>query len=95
VTRTAPGLPVEIDERNEAAWLTADDRQREWEPEPARTNDRFGMTADRDPYRERVLNRTRKHREILDGRAVLPPPADAFAFADLQEKLELLLKRSL
>ena len=50
------------------------------------------MTAHRDPYRQRILNRTREHRQVLDGRTVRATPGDAFTFPDPEKKPELFLK---
>jgi len=76
---------VEVDERHEPAWLAPDDRERERQAEPPRADHRLGMTADRDPDRQRILNRARKHRQIHDRRAVLAAPGDALALRESSE----------
>jgi hypothetical protein len=87
VPSAAARLPVEVDERSEAARLAADDRERERQPEPAGPDDGLGMSADRDPDRQRILNGARKDRKVFDRRAMAAPPGDPFAVADLQEKV--------
>ena len=55
VAGPARGLPVEVDERNEAPRLASDDRERQGKTEPSRAHDRLGMSADRDPDGKRIL----------------------------------------
>ena len=51
-------LAVELDERDEALRLAADDGDGEREPERRRAHDRLGRTADGDPHGQRILNRS-------------------------------------
>ena len=64
--RIVPGatarLSVKVDQGHEATRLATDDGKGERQAEPTRAHDRLGMSADRDPYRQGVLNRTRKDR---------------------------------
>src|SRR5207244_5641235 len=92
VTGAPARLSVEVDERYETARLTADDREREREAEPSRACAGLGLTAHSDPCGRRILNRTREHRQVLDGRTVRATPGDAFTFPDPEKKPELFLK---
>ena len=92
MTGAATGLPIEVDERHEAARLPADDRQRERQTEPSGAYHRLRMPADRDPHRQRILNGAWKDGEVIDRRAVGATPRDPLALADLQEKAKLFLE---
>src|SRR5687768_6375602 len=85
-------MPVQLEERSEAARLAADDRERQRQTETPCTLDRLGMPADRDPYRQRVLQGAGQHGLSVERRAMSPAPRDTHVVPDLKEQLELLLE---
>src|SRR5947207_397757 len=87
------GLAIEVDERDEPPRLSADDRERERQAEPPRAHHGFGVAADRDPDRKRILDWPRIHRKVLERRAMLAGPVHALSLADAKQELELLLEQ--
>src|ERR1700733_1474126 len=55
----SPGFAVEVNERAETYRLAADDGDHERKSEHSRANKGFGRAAHTDPYRQRILQRTR------------------------------------
>src|SRR4029079_16373837 len=88
----AARFAVEIDERDEPPRLTADDRERERQPEPAGADHRLRVATDGDPHRKRILEGARVYRKTCYRSAMRSAPGDALGFADLEEQLELLLE---
>jgi hypothetical protein len=59
MTGSAPSLAIQVDERAEAPWLTADYGHYQRKSKHARTSERFGRAADTDPNGQRILQRAR------------------------------------
>ena len=66
---------VELGERREALGQAADDRERHRQAERAGADRRLGRAADRDPDRQRILQRPRVDAAVVDRRAVRARPA--------------------
>ncbi len=80
---------VELDQRHEALGLAADDRQRQRQAERAGAHHGGRRAADRDPHRQRVLDRARVHAGVIQRRPVASRPRDPLARSDPQQQLEL------
>ena len=68
-------LAVQIDERDEALGLTADDRDRQRQAERPGADDRLGRAADGDPHGQRVLDGPRVDALAVERRAMAAGPA--------------------
>ena len=88
--RAARRLAVELDQRDEALRLAADDGQRQRQPERAGAHHRGRRAADGDPHRQWVLHGPRPHAGAGERRAVAAGPRHALARAQRQQQLELL-----
>ena len=86
----AAGLAVEVDQRAEAGGLAADDRDHERQPEGSGADERLRCSADADPDRERVLQRSGEDALAGERWAVPSGPGDLRLFADAQQEVELL-----
>ena len=86
----AAGLAVEVDQRAEARRLAADDRDHERQPEGSGADEGLGCSADADPDRERVLQRSGEDALAGERWAVPSGPRDLRLFADAQQEVELL-----
>ena len=91
VAGLAGGAAVQLDERREARRLAADDRQRHRQPERAGADDRLRRAADRDPDRQRVLDRARVDAAAVDRRrGSRPGQVTLSPRATREQQLELL-----
>jgi len=88
--QTSPA--VAIDQRPEAVWFAADNRDHQRQPERAGANERAGRAADTKPNRQRVLKRPRVNSLSGEWSAVLARPMDMRVLADVQKEIELLGK---
>ena len=84
-----PGAPVELDVRGELRRRHPDIRQRQRQPERARPDRTARCSPGPDPDRQSVLQRTRRNRRILEGRAKAALPGHALGRIELQEQIEL------
>src|SRR5258708_1410682 len=92
MTGTAPSLAVEVYERAEAFRFAADYGHHQWKSEHACTNERFGGSANTDPYRQRILQRAREDCLAGKSRSVFAGPVHLRACPDFQEKIEFFRK---
>ncbi len=87
------GAAVELDQRREPLRLPADDRQRHREVEHPGARDGLGRPADRDPDRQRILDRARPHAGVLERRAQPARPGDGGRLSNREQQLQLLGKQ--
>jgi hypothetical protein len=80
----------EVDEGREALRLSSDDREGQRQAERGGSDDGLRCASDRDPDRERVLDRAWPHGGVLERRPVAARPCHAGGVADLHQQLELL-----
>ena len=81
---------VDLGERREALGHAADDRERHREAERACPRSRSGVAANRDPHRQRILERAGVDAGAVERRPMTPGPADVLGVTQLQQELELL-----
>ena len=84
------GAAVDLGERCEALGHAADDRERHRQAERSGARRRGRVAADRDPDRQRILERPRVDAGAVERRAMAPGPGDVLRLAQLQQQLELL-----
>src|ERR1700719_1808908 len=86
------GFAITIDQRAEAAMLTADDRDHQGQPKIPGANEGGGRASDAEPDGQRVLQRARVNALPGERRTVPARPMDVGLLADLQEQVEALGK---
>ena len=87
------GFAVKVGDRRETSRLAADDRQSERQAQSPGARDRLRRAADRDPDRQRILQRARIDAKALQRRAKPPLPSDALVGADREQQVKLLGKQ--
>src|SRR5215216_1957486 len=86
-------FPVKIGERDEPLRRTTDYCNGERKPERSCAHNRLRCSTNRDPHRQRVLNRTRIHTAILEGLSQSALPGDSCFLANLEKHLKLFGKQ--
>src|ERR1019366_531148 len=71
-------------------WLSADDRNREREPEGSRADHGLRGAARRDPHGQALLHRAWPHARVGERRTVATRPRHVGLLADREQQLELL-----
>src|SRR5439155_11446670 len=92
VPRTRTRLPIEIDERTEAARFPADDGDHQRKTKRAGTGERARRTADTQPYGQRILHWSRVYALACQGSSMFARLGNVLVITDLEAQIELLGK---